>query len=159
MDRPALTGGTEGRAKPMADYSDFLRLVAAARPCVEEIPPAELRARVAAGAVLIDVREEGELRRNPPLARAVHLPRGQIEYALGDAVADKDTAIVLYCAHGMRSVLAAATLQTMGYHRVAVLQDGLYALRIEAGQPWSGQFPPPDYLEGLEGLDGETGEA
>jgi len=127
----------------MVDYSDFLRLVEAARPGVEEISPAQLRARVAAGAVLIDVREESELRRNPPLARAVHLPRGQIEYILGDAVADKQTPIVLYCAHGMRSVLAAATLQGFGYVDVAVLRNGLHALRLEAGQPWSGQFPPP----------------
>jgi rhodanese-related sulfurtransferase len=131
------------RRQSMVDYSDFLRLVEAARPGVEEITPGELRARVAAGAVLIDVREEGELRRNPPLARAVHLPRGQIEYSLGDAVADKQTPIVLYCAHGMRSVLAAATLQGLGYRDVAVLHKGLHALRLEAGQPWSGQFPPP----------------
>lgn len=75
----------------MADYSDFVRLVEAARPGVEEIAPDELRARVAAGAALIDVREEAELCRNPPLARAVHLSRGQIEYSLGDAVSDKAT--------------------------------------------------------------------
>ena len=123
----------------MADYSDFLRLVEAARPGVDEIAPGELRARVAAGAVLIDVREEDELRRNPPLARAVHLPRGQIEYSLGDAVSDKDTPIVLYCAYGMRSVLAAATLKSLGYAHVAVLRKGLHALRTEAGQPWDSQ--------------------
>jgi len=128
----------------MADYSDFVRLVEAARPGVEEIAPDELRARVAAGAALIDVREEAELRRNPPLARAVHLPRGQIEYSLGDAVSDKATPIVLYCAYGMRSVLAAATLRALGYSDVAVLRNGLHALRRAAGQPWSGQFPPPD---------------
>ena len=128
----------------MADYSDFLRLVESARPGVEEISPAELRARVAAGAVLLDLREEGELRRNPPLARAVHIPRGQIEYTLGDAVAYKDTPIVLYCAHGMRSVLAAVTLKELGYGHVSVLHNGLHALRLEAGLPWSGPFPPPD---------------
>jgi rhodanese-related sulfurtransferase len=127
----------EDLRQAMADYSDFLRLVEAARPGVEEIAPSELRARVAAGAVLIDVREEVELRRNPPLARAVHLPRGEIEYSLGDAVADKDTPIVLYCAYGMRSVLAAATLKTMGYAHVAVLHKGLHALRREAGQNWN----------------------
>jgi phage shock protein E len=131
----------------MPDYSDFLRLVAAARPGVEEISPDELRRRVAAGAVLIDVREEDELRRNPPLPRAAHLPRGQIEYTLGDAVSDKDTAIVLYCAMGMRSVLAAATLQSLGYARVAVLHDGLRALRKAAGQPWIDQYPFGDAYE------------
>ncbi len=128
----------------MTDYSDFLRLVEAARPGVEEITPAELRERVAAGAILIDIREEDELRRNPPLTRAVHLPRGQIEYSVGKAVADKHTPVVLYCAHGMRSVLAAATLSSLGYAHVAVLRDGLHALRRDAGQPWDGQFPPPD---------------
>lgn len=126
----------------MVDYSDFLRLVDAARPGVTEISPDRLRAAVAAGAVLIDVREEVELRRNPPLARAVHLPRGQIEYAVGEAVADKQTPIVLYCAYGMRSVLTAATLQSLGYRDVAVLHGGLHALRTAAGQPWFGQFPP-----------------
>ena len=67
--------------------------------------------------------------------------------ALGDAVADKDTAIVLYCAMGMRSVLAAATLQSLGYTRVAVLHDGLRALRKAAGQPWIDQYPFGDAYE------------
>lgn len=128
----------------MTDYSDFLRLVEAARPGVTEIDPDELRARTSTGAVLIDVREDVELRRNPPLARAVHLPRGQIEYAVGDAVADKDTAVVVICALGMRSVLAATTLQAMGYRDVAVLRGGLRALRKAAGQPWIAHHPEAD---------------
>lgn len=136
----------------MADYSDFLQLVEAARPGVEEIPPAEARARVAAGATLIDVREEDELRRNPPLARSVHLPRGQIEYAIGQAVgsdaSSKATPIVVYCALGMRSVLTAATLGALGYTRVAVIRGGLRAAREAAGQPWiEVHLPEPDDLE------------
>ena len=144
----------------MVDYSDFLALVDAARPGVTEISPTQLRVAVAAGAVLIDVREEVELRRNPPLARAVHLPRGQIEYTVGEAVADKQTPIVLYCAYGMRSVLTAATLQALGYRAVSVLHGGLHALRTEAGQAWFGQFPPrPDDDYDDNGDDGSDGVA
>jgi len=129
----------------MTDYSDFLRLVEAARPGVTEIDPDEASARLAAGAVLIDLREDVELRRNPPLARAVHLPRGQIEYAIGDAVADKGSAVVLICALGMRSVLAAATLAAMGYRDVAVVRGGLRAWRRGAGQPWIAHHPETDH--------------
>ena len=128
----------------MTDYHDFIRLVEAARPGVTEIGPEELRARASAGAVLVDVREDMELRRNPPLARAVHLPRGQIEYTIGEAVADKDTPVVVMCALGMRSVLAAASLIAMGYRDVAVLRGGLRAYRREAGQRWIAQYPEVD---------------
>jgi rhodanese-related sulfurtransferase len=125
----------------MTDYSDFIRLVEAARPGVVEVDPAEARRRIAAGAVLIDVREEVELRRNPPPAQAVHLPRGQIEYGIGEAVAGKDAAVVVLCALGMRSVLAAQSLQALGYRDVSVVRGGLRAWRQAAGQPWVAYYP------------------
>lgn len=128
----------------MTDYSDFLRLVEAARPGVTELSPEDARRRVDAGAVLIDVREEVELRRNPPPARAIHLPRGQVEYGIGDAVVGKDTPVVVLCALGMRSVLVAATLQSLGYRDVTVVKGGLRAWRKAAGQPWIAHYPESD---------------
>ncbi|WP_408591172.1 rhodanese-like domain-containing protein [Novosphingobium sp.] len=137
----------------MPDFDDFKRLVQVARTEVEEIDPDDMRRRVAEGAVLVDVRDESELRRNPPLARAVHLSRGQLEYTITDAVDDKDTSIVLYCAAGMRSVLAARTLQSLGYRHVAVLRDGLQALRLAAGQPWYPLYPPATDTGEADDLD------
>ena len=128
----------------MTDYSDFFRLVETTRPEVTETSPQEARRRLEAGAVLIDVREEIELRRNPTVARAVHLPRGELEYAVGDAVANKDTPVLVICALGMRSVLAAATLQALGYRDVTVVQGGLRAWRQAAGQPWIAHYRESD---------------
>jgi len=120
----------------MPDYDDIKRLVSTARQHITEVTPVEARRKVAAGALLIDVRDEDELLRNAPLAGAVHLSRGRLEYMISDAVSGKDAAVVLYCAGGLRSVLAADSLRTLGYSQVYVLKGGLHAWRDDAGQPW-----------------------
>ena len=120
----------------MPEYDDMKRLVEEARRRVTELAPADVRRRVAAGAQLIDVRDDEELLRNPPLAGAVHLSRGRLEYMISDAVSGKDEAIVLYCGGGLRSVLAADSLRQLGYREVYVLKGGLHAWRDAAGQPW-----------------------
>ena len=93
----------------------------------------EAAALLAAGEgppVLIDVREEHEheLMR---LAGSVHIARGTLEMAIEHDVPDRDAAIIVYCASGDRSALAAATLQEMGYPNVASLRGGLHAWRDE----------------------------
>lgn len=120
----------------MPEYDDIKRLVDETRPRVVELAPAEVRRRIADGAQLIDVRDDEELLRNPPLAGAVHLSRGRLEYMISDAVSGKDEPIVLYCGGGLRSVLAADSLRQLGYREVYVLKGGLHAWRDAAGQPW-----------------------
>lgn len=120
----------------MPDYRDIRRLAAAARQRIVEVSPAEARRRIAEGAHLIDVRDDEELMRNPPLPGAVHLSRGRLEYLITDAVTGKDDSIVIYCGGGNRGVLATASLQELGYSRVVNVRGGLHAWREKEGQPW-----------------------
>lgn len=73
-------------------------------------------------AVYLDVREPNEwnLGRIPG---AVHIPRGTLETKIEQAI-PRDARIIIYCAGGNRSALAADTLQQMGYDNVASMAGG-----------------------------------
>jgi sulfur-carrier protein adenylyltransferase/sulfurtransferase len=71
---------------------------------------------------LVDVREADEYA-GGRLPGALHIPRGFLELRIEDK-ASRDEELVLYCAGGTRSALAARTLQHMGYTRVASLTGG-----------------------------------
>lgn len=120
----------------MPDFSDLHRLAALARQRIVEISPEEARLKIAHGAQLIDVRDDIELLRNPPLAGAIHLTRGRLEYLITDAVAGKDEMLVIYCAGGHRGALATASLFDLGYTNIFNLRGGLHAWRDRAGQVW-----------------------
>ncbi|WP_158914155.1 rhodanese-like domain-containing protein [Caulobacter sp. S45] len=121
---------------PAYDYTDIRRLAADARTRITELTPDDARLEIARGALLIDVRDDVELLQNPPLASAIHLSRGQLEYTISEVLSDKDTPLVLYCAGGNRGALATESLQKLGYTRVFNLEGGLRAWRLEAGQRW-----------------------
>jgi rhodanese-related sulfurtransferase len=107
-------------------------LVNEAKQRISEIPLEEARAAHRAGdAVFVDVREpnESNLGRIPG---AMILPRGTLEVRC-EGVLPRDRALVVYCAGGSRSALAADTLQTMGY-RVRSLRGG-YRAWVEDGGP------------------------
>ena len=74
--------------------------------------------------VIIDVREESEVYNQGLIKNAIHIPRGLIEFKLSPDSPnnpiniDEDTNILVYCAGGFRSALAAKTLSDMGFHNV-----------------------------------------
>ncbi len=78
--------------------------------------------------VLIDVRLEAEI---DFLGGAIHtqrninIPRGWLEFRIEDAVASKDTPIVVYCGTNQRSPLATDTLMKLGYRNVKNYKDGM----------------------------------
>ena len=74
-------------------------------------------------AVLIDVRE-GEEYNDGYIPGATWIPRGKLELRIEDAVPNRDTDVVLYCAGGNRSALAAKALGELGYTRVSSLAGG-----------------------------------
>lgn len=121
----------------MPDYRAIRALAAQARAHIREIGPAQARSMLAKGALLVDVRDSEELLRNPPLAGALHLSRGQLEFLIGDAAETLDDVIILYCAGGNRGALAAASLQSIGYRQVYNLRGGLHRWRGAAGQAWT----------------------
>src|SRR5690348_2819001 len=64
--------------------------------------------------VLVDVREKHEWNEGH-IPGAIHVPRGYLELQIEEAVPDKSKTIVLYCAGGVRSLIAGSTLKQMGY--------------------------------------------
>ena len=76
--------------------------------------------------VLIDVREQDEWD-DGHMNGAIHIPRGFLEFKIEELVPDKNAVIVLYCAHGPRSVLCGRSLQKMGYTHISYIEDGYIA--------------------------------
>ena len=74
--------------------------------------------------VIIDVREESELIQHGYIKNAINIPRGLIEFKLEPDSAknpisiDDNTNILVYCAGGYRSALAAKVLQDLGFKNV-----------------------------------------
>ena len=122
----------------------FLKLVEEARARVREIDVATAQARQAAGARLIDVREDLEYAAGHA-AGAEHLGKGVIERDAERRIPDPDTEVVLYCGGGYRSALAADALQRMGYTNVWSMAGGWRAWQA-AGAP----------VESPAALDGEA---
>jgi sulfur-carrier protein adenylyltransferase/sulfurtransferase len=92
---------------------------------VSEIDPAEVQQGLGNGVVLVDVREGEEYERER-IPGAVHVPRGYLESRIEGAVRDRDAHVVLYCASGSRSALAADTLQQLlGYSNVESMTGGI----------------------------------
>ena len=118
--------------------SSFRELLAAAKAKITEVDAAEAAARLAAGAVAVDVRE-GDEWASGAVASALHVPRGQLESQIEGLVRDKHAALVVYCAGGARSAFAARTLAELGYTDVVSLAGGFEAWKGE-GLDWA---PPP----------------
>jgi molybdopterin/thiamine biosynthesis adenylyltransferase/rhodanese-related sulfurtransferase len=103
-----------------------------ARQHVPEWTPAQVREELAhqheagpAGQdiVLVDVREKYEWNEGH-IPGAIHVPRGFLELQIEEAVPDKSKTVVLYCAGGVRSLIAGSTLQQMGYKDVISMSGG-----------------------------------
>ena len=85
---------------------------------------------------LIDLREEGELHNSGSIENATHIPRGLLEFSLNEnspiiqnKIVDIDKEIVLFCAAGGRSALAAKTLKDMGFKNVSHIEGGFGAMQ------------------------------
>jgi sulfur-carrier protein adenylyltransferase/sulfurtransferase len=72
---------------------------------------------------LVDVREKEEYRAGY-IPGAINVPRGFLEMQIEQKVTDKNAPVVLYCAGGTRSALAARTLAELGYTRVESANPG-----------------------------------
>ena len=87
--------------------------------------------------ILVDVRLPTEIKNMGGAIKADqnrNIPRGWLEYRITSAALSKDTPIVVYCGAGIRTPLAADTLQKMGYTNVRNYSDGFIGWR-KAGLP------------------------
>ena len=120
----------------MASGAELIRQV---KERIKEVDPREVRDRLAgsptsasangAGAgerpVVVDVREQHEFEEGH-IPGAVHVPRGHLESRIEGAAPDRSNPVVLYCASGNRSALAADTLERLlGYENVESMTGGI----------------------------------
>jgi sulfur-carrier protein adenylyltransferase/sulfurtransferase len=78
---------------------------------------------LAEDALFLDVREQGEWDLGH-VPEAVHIPLGLLEDRVADELPDREREVVVYCAHGRRSLAALATLRALGYERSRHLTEG-----------------------------------
>ena len=115
-------------------------LVARAKGQVENLVPEQVAQEAADGAVLVDLREPGEIQRDGTIEGAVQAPRGMLEFYADPQSPyhrpefDQSRRTILFCASGGRSALAASTLAQLGYTDVAHLDGGMKAWGSE-GRP------------------------
>jgi molybdopterin/thiamine biosynthesis adenylyltransferase/rhodanese-related sulfurtransferase len=105
--------------------SDFKEILRQAKSQIREITVNDVQDKFNPenGFTLLDVREDDEWQQGH-LDKAVFLPRGFLEVKADKALADKSQPIVVYCAGGVRSALAAKTLQDLGYTDVYSMRGG-----------------------------------
>ena len=84
---------------------------------------------------LIDIREKGELDKTGRIENSNHIPRGMLEFWLDpdgpyfkSGKLDMNKEMVLFCAGGLRSALAAKSLKEMGFENVSHIEGGFAAI-------------------------------
>ena len=85
---------------------------------------------------LIDIRDIRELQNEGKVEGAIHIPRGMLEFWLDpesiyfkEGKLDLDKEMVLFCAGGLRSALAAKTLKDMGFDKVSHIDGGFGSIK------------------------------
>ncbi len=85
---------------------------------------------------LIDIRDARELEKEGRVENSHHIPRGMLEFWLDPSgpyfqqgKLDQNKEIVLFCAGGLRSALAAKSLKDMGFEKVSHIDGGFGAIQ------------------------------
>ena len=85
---------------------------------------------------LIDIRDIRELEKEGKVANAVHIPRGMLEFWIDpssqyfkEGKLDLEKEMVLFCAAGARSALAAKSLKDMGFKKVCHIEGGFASIK------------------------------
>ncbi|APR76975.1 Sulfur carrier protein adenylyltransferase ThiF [Minicystis rosea] len=122
-------------------YND---LIADVRKSIKTVTLEEIKRRLEAKEpmVLVDVREKDEVRLGY-IPGAISVPRGFLEIQIEGKVADKNAPVVVYCAGGTRSALAAKTLAELGYTHVESANPGFVRWK-DLGYPME---TPPNLTE------------
>lgn len=114
-------------------------LVKEAKQQIENLTPQQVSDELSkSNVILVDIRESEELNQSGKIPNSIHASRGMLEFYADSALPyykpefDKSKRIILHCASGGRSALAAVTLKQMGFENVAHLDGGIKAWK-EAG--------------------------
>lgn len=118
----------------------FKALIAEANAVIETIPVKDALALVGdAKLQFVDIRETVEVQKSGTIKGAVHAPRGFLEFIADPASPmhkpefSSGKGLILFCASGGRSTLAARTLMDMGFTKVAHIAGGFAAWQAAGG--------------------------
>lgn len=105
----------------MASYRDLLQKV---KGEIDEVDAQHARELIESESpAILDVREQDEWDEGH-LPGAIHIPRGNLESRVEQALPDRSKPVLVYCAAGNRSAFAAQTLEQLGYERPVSLAGG-----------------------------------
>jgi rhodanese-related sulfurtransferase len=117
-------------------------LLEAARAQLRRVSAREAHAELGEGAVLVDIRSSDQRRRDGVVPGALWFPRNVLEWRVDQtsssshpAFADPGTRILLMCAEGYQTSLAACSLHAIGYRAATDVIDGFDGWR-DAGLPF-----------------------
>ena len=113
--------------------SNFRELLKATKAQIREITP-EQAEQEQGRATFLDVREADEHDQGT-IPGSVFLPRGNLELSIEGKISDKSTPVIVYCAGGARSALAAKSLAELGYTDVVSMSGGFNQWKNE-GRKW-----------------------
>ena len=119
-------------------------LLKRARDRVPEIDPAQAESELPRGPLVLDVREPDEWD-GGHVPGATHVPRGLLELRAETLEPDRSRRILVYCAGGTRSLLAADSLKSLGYEDVASVTGGF--------KRWKDEGRPVELSQGLSKTD------
>lgn len=100
------------------------QLLQEAHAVVPKISTADAQAKMAEGALLLDIRDAPELQANGAAVGSHHIPRGMLEFRADPATPFHDPelrfdrSVIVHCASGGRAALAGKLLKDMGYEEV-----------------------------------------
>jgi molybdopterin/thiamine biosynthesis adenylyltransferase/rhodanese-related sulfurtransferase len=111
---------------------NFRELLRATKAQIREVTPDQ--AEQVQGAIFLDVREADEFDQGT-IPGSIFLPRGNLELSIEGKITDKSAPVIVYCAGGARSALAAKTLAELGYTDVVSMSGGFNQWKNE-GRRW-----------------------
>jgi rhodanese-related sulfurtransferase len=130
-------------ARPPGAHS-IDELLSAARARITRVAPLEAAARVAAGAVLVDIRPAAQRAAEGEVPGALTVERNVLEWRFDpasearlDVATGFDVDVVVLCSEGYTSSLAADALRSLGLHRATDVVGGFHAWAA-AGLPTIG---------------------
>jgi molybdopterin/thiamine biosynthesis adenylyltransferase/rhodanese-related sulfurtransferase len=116
----------------MGSYRDYFSEL---KKRVKEATPQEVQDLLKGDVQLGDVREKNEWDEGH-LPGAAFVPKSYLEQWAEDRLPSKDKPTILYCAGGVRSVMAADALQKLGYTNVISMSGGFNRWK-DSGLPWT----------------------
>jgi rhodanese-related sulfurtransferase len=115
-------------------------LLAASRSSLDRLEPAAAEAEVRAGAILVDTRCREQLQSDGAIPGAIHVPLSVLYWRADPASGHDDPRlsagypdqrVILVCAHGYSSSIAAATLRQLGFSRATDVIGGFERWKAE----------------------------